>query len=204
MKLASFVATLITLARQLAVILLVLSGLLLAFSPWVDPPNIEVGFALPAAFRLDPPTQPVAIAPVQAEHVRLDDAQASLYFSPRNRVLVAASAAGLIALFAAAVWVLDQLRALLHTLRTGRPFAPANAMRLRRIAYGVIGAELVRTAVDYASTRYAMANFAAPGVQFHTRVDFNVVAILCGLMILLIAQAFREGARLTEEQSLTI
>ena len=49
-----------------------------------------------------------------------------------------------------------------------------------------------------------MTNFAAEGLRFEARPDFNVVAVICGLIILVIAEVFREGTRLDEEQSLTI
>jgi hypothetical protein len=36
------------------------------------------------------------------------------------------------------------------------------------------------------------------------RWDLNIVAIVAGLIILVIAEVFREGTRLDEEQSLTV
>ena len=41
-------------------------------------------------------------------------------------------------------------------------------------------------------------------VRFEARPDVNIVAIICGLIILAIAEVFRERMRLDEEQSLTI
>ena len=52
--------------------------------------------------------------------------------------------------------------------------------------------------------RYAMTNFAVQGVRLEARLDVNWVALICGLIILVIAEVFREGTRLDEEQSLTI
>jgi hypothetical protein len=119
-------------------------------------------------------------------------------------MVVAAGAVALVAVLALIMWVLGQLRAVFHTLRAGRPFVAANATRIRRIAYAVIVAEVARSLLAYVGMRYAMTNFAVQGVRLEARLDVNWVALVCGLIILVIAEVFREGTRLDEEQSLTI
>ncbi len=51
---------------------------------------------------------------------------------------------------------------------------------------------------------YAMTHFSANGLRFDARPDVNVFAIIYGLIILVIAEVFRAGTRLDEEQSLTV
>jgi hypothetical protein len=85
------------------------------------------------------------------------------------------------------VWVLGQLRAVFRTLGDGQPFVAANATRIRWIAYAVILGELARS-----------------GLRFDVRPDFNVLAIIAGLIIFVIAEVFRAGTRLDEDQSLTV
>jgi hypothetical protein len=194
---------LINIGWYAAVILLALSACLLAIAPWVDPPRVEVGFAVPAAFKIDPDTHQVK-TPFDVEHVHLEDAQGSLEFSPRSRVVVAEAAVVLIAALALIMWVLGQLRAVFRTLRAGRPFVAANATRIRRIGYAVLVGEVVRAALAYAGMRYAMTHFSIQGVRLEVRWDLNVVVIICGFIILVIAEVFREGTRLDEEQSLTV
>jgi len=203
-SLASFLATLINMAWFLTAILLALSVCLLAVAPWVDPPAVEVGFALPTSFRLEPDTHAITSSPPDVTHVHLDKANGILRFSPRSRVVVAEGAVFLMAWLALALWVLGQLRALFCTLRAGRPFVSANATRIRRIAYAVIGAEIAGSVLSYASTRYVASHFVLEGVHLDTSLDVNVVAIVYGLIILVIAEVFREGTRLDEDQSLTI
>ena len=53
------------------------------------------------------------------------------------------------------VWLIDQLRALFRTLRDGQPFAAANAVRVRRIAWVVILGEIARTSVNLWENFYA-------------------------------------------------
>lgn len=203
-SLSSFVAALINIAWYVAMLLLALSVCILTVSPWVDPPRVEVGFAVPAAFRLEPDTHHVTASSFDVANVHLENANGSLRFSPRNRIVVAVAAVVLIVVLALTMWVLGLLRAVFHTLRAGRPFVAANATRIRRIAYAVIVAEVARSMFAHVGMRYAMTNFAVQGVRLEARLDVNWVALICGLIILVIAEVFREGTRLDEEQSLTI
>jgi hypothetical protein len=136
--------------------------------------------------------------------VHLEHARGSLLFSPRSGVQVAGFAVPLVAVLALVLWGLAQLRAVFRTLRAGQPFVPANAMRIRRIAYAVILCELLRSAGTYLGMRYAMTHFVIQGLRLQMRWDLSIVAIVAGLIILVIAEVFREGARLDEEQSLTV
>ena len=202
-SLTSLVAGLINVAWYGAMVLLALSVGLLAVVPWVNPPEVQVGFAVPAAFELEAATHRLT-APSDIVGAHLAEASGTLQFSPRNRATLAATAAVLIAALAVVLWVLGQLRALFRSLRAGRPFVPANATRIRRVGYAVIGAELTRSILDYTGMRYAMTHFAVEGLRFETRFDLNIVVLVCGLVILVIAEVFSEGTRLADEQSLTI
>jgi hypothetical protein len=201
---SSFVTALINIGWYAVIILLALSTCLLAIAPWVDLPRVEVGFAVPAAFRIDPEMHQVTASPSDVENVHLENAQGSLRFSPRSRLVVAETAVVLIAVLALIMWVLGQLRAVFRTLRAGRPFVAANATRIRRVGYAVIFGEIVRATLAYAGMHYAMTHFSIQSVRLEVRSDLNVVAIICGFIILVIAEVFREGTRLDEEQSLTV
>jgi len=49
-----------------------------------------------------------------------------------------------------------------------------------------------------------MTHFTADGLRFQARPDLNLVTIICGMIVLVIAEVFSVGARLDEDQSLTI
>ena len=51
---------------------------------------------------------------------------------------------------------------------------------------------------------YVAVHFSADGLRFHAWPDINVFAIIHGLSILVIAEVFRAGTQLDEEQSLTV
>jgi hypothetical protein len=62
----------------------------------------------------------------------------------------------------------------------------------------------VRAAIVYAENLYATTHVVLAGVQFDTWPRISFTTIGCGLIILVIAEVFRVGTRLDEEQSLTI
>jgi hypothetical protein len=200
---SSFLAGMINIGWYGAMVLLALSICLLALAPWVDPPRIEVSLELPVAFRVEAEPRHLSASPSGVEHVHLEKARGSLVFSPQSR-LVAEAAVLLIVLLALVMWVLGQLRAVFRTLRAGKPFVAANATRIRRIAYAVILGEFLRSAFVYLGTHYAMTHFLIQGLRLETRWDLSIGAIIAGLIILVIAEVFREGTRLDEEQSLTV
>ena len=92
----------------------------------------------------------------------------------------------------------------MRSKRAGRPFVAANATRIRRIGFVIIASELAWSAIVFFESYYAMTHFSADGLRFDASPDINVLAILSGLIILVIAEVFRAGTRLDEEQSLTV
>jgi hypothetical protein len=97
-----------------------------------------------------------------------------------------------------------QLRKVLVALREERPFDPANAVRIRRIAYVVIGGELLRAGFTFAGNFYVAQHFVADGLRFDVTLGVSVPTLVAGLIIFVLAEVFREGTRLEEEQSLTV
>lgn len=184
--------------------LLVLSVCLLVLSPWVDPPRIEVQMALPVAFTIDADAHRLAAPTLGVDDAELWSTQGSLVFSPHSSTAVAIWTIVLIVTLALILWVITQLRAIFSTLRAGKPFVPANAARIRRIGWAFILGAVVQLAFTFASSRYAMTHFTTDGLRFGYRLDFDVFAILSGLIVLVIAEVFHEAARLAEEQSLTV
>jgi hypothetical protein len=102
------------------------------------------------------------------------------------------------------MWVLHQLRAVFRTLRDGQPFVAENAVRLRKIGWAVIIGEALRTLVALFENAYAANHFSVSSLTFVVRPDYNALTVIGGLIILVIAEVFRAGTRLDEEQSLTV
>lgn len=106
------------------------------------------------------------------------------------------------ATIAMAMIVVDRLRRIFATLAAGDPFVPENADHLRVIWVAIAVFELARYLVSGVAvlvlhlTEPADVRFAGLGVD--VRIWFAV------LVIFVLAEVFREGARLRQEQRLTI
>jgi hypothetical protein len=102
------------------------------------------------------------------------------------------------------LWILAELAALCRSVRDGQPFAPRNAVRIRRLALAVVIAEVSRSAIVYAAHAYVAARFAADHLRFTAWPRINAFAIVSALILLVLAEVFRTGTRLDEDQSLTV
>jgi hypothetical protein len=152
---------------------------------------------------------PVALelsAPVQGPQTdaRIESLRGNLRFPVRDGAFFSGSMLLVVLLFGLLLWALTQLRHVFRSLSRGRPFLPENARRIRRVGYAVIAGELARAAIVYFWSDYTSRHFTANGARFIASTDFNVITIVGGLAILVIAEVFREGTRLQEDQSLTI
>ena len=143
-------------------------------------------------------------APAQAVLRKARGAGDLTFTPPPSRAFLLAASAGLFGALLLAAWILAQLRAVFRTVRDGHPFVPANADRIRRIGYIVIAGELGRDALSVAGARMFAYRLSADGLAFGGFPQVNLLAIFAGLVIIAIAEVFREGTRLDEEQSLTI
>lgn len=94
--------------------------------------------------------------------------------------------------------ILRHLRRIVHTLRIGDPFEPANTGRLKQIGFIlaiVTGGAWIGQSLVSRLVRGAME---APGLFDLVTPAFSV------LVVFVLAQIFREGARLRRESELTI
>jgi hypothetical protein len=224
----SFLMFFVTLGWYLTVIGLVFSLFVVLVSPFVPLPNMRL--TIPVSFSVDPAIVRVTPAPGVAAQSGRDDGvrigsggfalevgrdartrrepqirvRGSLRFPTESRLLFVGTAALLAVFLAFVLWVLRQVRGVFRTLRAGTPFVADNARRLHRIAFAVIIGEVARATIVFVENYYAMTHFSAEGLRFDARPDFNILAVFSGLIILAIAEVFRAGTRLDEDQSLTV
>ncbi len=95
--------------------------------------------------------------------------------------------------------ILRSLRLIFRTLTVGDPFHPDNVRRLRRI--GLILA--VVTGGVWVAQGFVAAR-VAPGVMEAQGVGELLTPIFSVLIVFVLAEVFREGARLRRESELTI
>jgi hypothetical protein len=167
---------------------------------WIDAgglPSIEAGpqarMAIPISGTL------TARGAASVERVR-----GMLRFEGGPNAIRVANTAIVVLLLAAACWILREFSGLFLSLGKRQFFLAANAARIRRVGWAVIGGEVLRAALVCFETTYARDHFTVEGLRLESHFQINGFAILCGLIILVLAEAFREGTRLQDDASLTI
>ncbi|UUR07859.1 DUF2975 domain-containing protein [Sphingomonas glaciei] len=95
--------------------------------------------------------------------------------------------------------LLRRLQAILQTVRDGEPFAPANAERLRLVAWCLLAIQFCDLGFGFAATTFdtvagERTSGWSPGIT-------GWVAVL---LVFVLARVFREGSRLRDEAELTI
>jgi hypothetical protein len=106
-------------------------------------------------------------------------------------------------LFAAALYlggiliIVGALRRIFTTLTSGDPFHPDNVARLRLIGLMLAGLELGRYVF------WAVSAWLLPGVN-RVEPSMSLTAWFSVLVVFVLAEVFREGARLRREAELTI
>jgi hypothetical protein len=106
--------------------------------------------------------------------------------------------------------VINQLKKFLFTITEGTSFVNENVRRIRMLGFCLIAAELVRIVFGYIFITYMKGTVSVPGARI-SYLDFafyweflNLEIIFAGFIILVIAEVFKIGINLREEQELTI
>lgn len=135
--------------------------------------------------------------PLDNISVTVDDAAGAREL-PLSRTLLLFGLAAAAAYFSGFVIILHRLRRIFRTLTMGDPFEPANVRRLREIG-------LVLAVVTGGSflAQLTMSRIA-PGVVTPQGLSDLLTPIFSILVVFVLAEVFREGARLRRESELTI
>jgi hypothetical protein len=212
---ASFISACLNLTQFITALGLIVVALFLGILPFIPSPKLAV--TVPVSFSLDMPSQIQAgrsgfdfeilneqEQARQNRRGRLSSVNGSLRIPDASKRLIAANAFVLIVEFLFVLYITRKLHSVFQTLIHGNPFVAENAIRIRRVAFAVIISDLVGAAIVFAENSYATAHVAIAGLRFDVGPHINGRIIGYGLIILVIAEVFRAGTRLDEEQSLTI
>lgn len=156
---------------------------------------------LPVAFELDAGAAQVTSVD-RRNSGAVEQASGLLRLATPERPWIAMVAAA--AVIALVLWILAELAALCRSVRDGQPFAPHNAGRIRRLALALVLGEVSRAAIVYTAHAYVAAHFAADHLRFTASPHIDAQAIVSALILLVLAEVFRTGTRLDEDQSLTV
>ena len=199
-SIASFIKVVLDMTWWLVAISLGLLVILLACSTFVELNGDNLTMSLPVAVQLDAPVHGLGGEP----NGHLEKLRGNLRFPVRKGAFLSGSVAVVVLMFGYLFWIVTQLRSVFRSLSQGLPFVFANARRIRWVGLAVIVGEFGRAAIIYFWSYYTSLHFIADGLRFAASVDINPITIVGGLAILVIAEVFQEGARLQEDQSLTI
>ena len=112
----------------------------------------------------------------------------------------------LIAEIVALMVIIDRLRRIFATLIAGDPFVPENAGHLRVIAFAIIVYQIFRHVTQGAAALILtlLGQPIAGGGEWKVTPDIDLGAWFAAVALLVFAEVFREGARMRQEQKLTI
>jgi hypothetical protein len=157
---------------------------------------------LPVAIKFDASAHGVdSSVPNDAQ---LEKVRGTLKFPIRKGAFLSGSVFVIVLMLGLALWAVTQLREVFRSLTRGRPFVAENSRRIRWVGFAIIIGEFVRAILVFFWCLYTSQHFTINGVRFIASADVNGITIIAGLAILVIAEVFREGTRLQEDQSLTI
>ncbi len=114
----------------------------------------------------------------------------------------------LIAEIVALMVIIDRLRRVFATLIAGDPFVPENARHLQVIAAAIAAYQILRHltqgAVAMLLTLLDMDKPVVGGAQLDVIPNISLGAWIAVVTLLVFAEVFREGAKMRQEQKLTI
>ncbi|WP_421789521.1 DUF2975 domain-containing protein [Hyphobacterium sp.] len=100
--------------------------------------------------------------------------------------------------------IVHRLRLIVRTLISGDPFVPENAGHLRIIAIAIAAYQTVRYAAQgLIAISLAVFGYQIGGVEL-ARFDLNLGSWFAVAALLVLSEVLREGARMRQEQKLTI
>jgi hypothetical protein len=101
-----------------------------------------------------------------------------------------------LAMMAGAAIVLFRFRRIFQRLRQGRPFLVENARDFRFIGATIVAGELAVATLQYSSMRLVAGELSSPQLTFLAPFSVSLPVIFTGLMVLVIAEVFREGSQM--------
>ncbi len=105
---------------------------------------------------------------------------------------------------ALALLFLHHLRRLFQRVRGGAPFDAANALRLRWLGLFAIALALLNGVAEFVTSLAVRDGLISDRLKVPYGVSVDPSLVLFGLVLLMLAEVFRRGADLEEDQSLTV
>lgn len=107
-------------------------------------------------------------------------------------------------MLAVALVVIHNLRRVFSSLVEETPFLADNVRRVRIIGAAVIAGTVFNGILHTIIGAYLSNAIQLPGLELQANVSLNFTSIFLGAVILILAEVFRLGAEMQEEQDLTV
>lgn len=163
-------------------------------APSVDGYEIKLTTGLPALV--------LQSASGEAVEIEIESATAIIPLYQASRGLQIVSILGIFVLFGLVGCGLIQLRRFLGSIKSGQPFVAANAQRLRNLAWIIVTGGMVHPILYGITGVLVRSDF--PDFNFRLSMAGPFNAFFFGVIIFIIAEVFRIGVQLKEEQDLTV
>lgn len=144
-------------------------------------------FGLTIAMVVVPLAPPAIDWAIRHEHVSID-ADLDIESGTMVEVVFAFVTVGVM------LYVVERLLELLKTLRFGSPFVKENADRFRRIGFALLAGEGLKI----------LFWIVAAIFEADIEADLDLVTLIAIAAVFVLAEVFAEGARMKEEQDLTV
>ena len=152
--------------------------------------------SLPVRFDINPSAYQIRGADGATVDARLDETAGKVTVKRPPAASVVLTMLALIALEAVVLVVLYRLRWIFRRLVEGRPFLNENARSLRFIGLAVIAGEFASAALQYLGQRRIADTLSSAQISFHAAFTPRLSVILAGLVLLIVAEIFREGIKM--------
>jgi hypothetical protein len=121
-----------------------------------------------------------------------------------SKAVIAFNLLSMLIAFSISLSITFLLRKIFQTLTMDSPFLAINARRLKTIAFLVMLSSVTSFIHDLMVNWYLKEHFAVDGSAIRAHLVVDVKTLFAGLIILIIAEVFRSGTVLKEEQDLTV
>ena len=106
--------------------------------------------------------------------------------------------------FALILLFLHHLRRIFQRVRAGAPFDAANALRLRWLGLLLLAVAVVNGVAELVTSRAVRAGLSSGSITVPRGLHVDLSAVLVALVLVALAEIFRRGAELEDEQSLVV
>lgn len=163
------------------------------------PETVEVRVTQSRAVEVTTP----AATNLSAANLKLDSGKLT-FNHPSSKQIIGFNLLSMWVGFAISLAITYLLRQIFRSLAQSNPFVVPNAERLRIIAFLIMLSAVTSFAHDALVNWFLKENFFLPGSGIRAHLTIDLKTLFAGLIVLTIAEIFRIGARLKEEQDLTV